>query len=79
MFSAGTQTANLVSAGGPLGGGADTTQTELYDGTSWTTSGAYPTALEGGGGCGTQTAALSFTGATNNAIPSTYAFNLDSR
>jgi hypothetical protein len=69
MYTAGTQTANLVSGGAPLGGGAGTDQTELYNGTSWTTSGAYPAATAAGGGCGTQTAALGFTGAINANPP----------
>jgi hypothetical protein len=69
MYTAGTQTANLVSGGAPLFGGAGTDQTELYNGSSWTTSGAYPAVAASGGGCGTQTAALGFAGGLNGNVP----------
>ena len=69
MYTAGTQTANLVSGGAPLFGGVGTDQTELYDGSSWTTSGAYPASNAAGGGCGTQTAALGFAGGPNGNVP----------
>jgi len=69
MYTAGTQTANLVSGGAPLLGGVGTDQTELYNGSSWTTSGAYPASNAAGGGCGTQTAALGFAGGPNGNVP----------
>ena len=68
MFNAGTQTANLVSAGGPLGGGADTTQTELYNGTSWTTTSTLGTGRAGLAGAGTQTSALAIGGNFTAAV-----------
>jgi hypothetical protein len=75
-FSAGTQTATMISAGSPVTGGLGTTQTELYNGSSWTTSGAYPAIVESGVGFGTQTAALSATGWLNpGGTPISAKFN----
>jgi hypothetical protein len=51
----GTQTAALLFCGTTP---STTTATEKYDGTSWTTSGAYPTSLYQLTGFGTQTAAV---------------------
>jgi hypothetical protein len=57
---AGTQTAGLGFGGYAPGG--DRTETEEYDGTSWTAGGAMPVARGQAGGSGTQTAGLTFGG-----------------
>ena len=61
--SAGTQTATLVFGGG---GPPMSTRTELYNGTSWTTSPGTLNTARGAsvGGAGTQTSALAFGGDT---------------
>ena len=58
----GTYTAALAAGGNPGGTPEVYNGTELYDGTSWTEVNNLNTAREGGGGAGTQTAALVFGG-----------------
>ena len=55
----GTTTASLAAGSGP----PDTSNTEEYDGTSWTEVNNMPTALNANMGAGIQTAGLSFGGA----------------
>jgi hypothetical protein len=63
LGGAGTQTAALAFGG--YTPPTNTTATEEYDGTSWTTSpGSLNTARYALGGCGIQTAALAFGGGT---------------
>ena len=60
MGGGGTQTAGIVFGGYT---GSNTAATELYDGSSWTTSAAsLATARRIVGGCGTQSLALAFGG-----------------
>ena len=67
MSSAGTQTAGLVAGGG----GSPQTETELYNGTSWTVSPATTANNQFyGGGCGTQPAAVVFGGGAGTTFRS---------
>jgi len=71
LGGAGTQTSALAFGGlGPQGQtgspGTVRTETEEYNGTSWTSGGPLGTAKYGVGSCGTQTVALSFGGASTN-------------
>ena len=64
----GIQTAALA-AGGELGPPGYTGATELYDGTSWTTSPASLNVIKGGQGqSGTQTSSLAYGGYTGTAV-----------
>jgi hypothetical protein len=63
----GTITASLAAGSGP----PDTSNTEEYDGTSWTEVNNMPTALNANMGAGIQTAGLSFGGAFNSPTAST--------
>ena len=69
----GTQTAALAAGGGY------TTDSESYNGTSWTTTPSINSSREAPGGAGTQTAALIFGGVapapTYNANPATESWN----
>jgi hypothetical protein len=59
----GTQTAGLTFGGAANNPTVTTGATELYNGTSWTTSpGTMPTVMYRHSGCGTQTASLGFAG-----------------
>ena len=61
--ASGTQTAGLTFGGGANNPTVTTGATELYNGTSWTTSpGTMPTVMYRHSGCGTQTASLGFAG-----------------
>ena len=62
--SFGTQTAALAVGGERTPGGTQETAVEEYDGTSWTSGGAIPTATTTMGGGGTQTAAIAHGGNT---------------
>ena len=71
LGGAGTQTAAAAGGGlNPTGRtgspGTVRTETEEYNGTSWTSGGSLGTAKYGNVGCGTQTAALSLGGASTN-------------
>ena len=72
MGGAGIQTAALVFGGYT---GANTGATELYDGSSWTTSSAsLATARRILGGCGTQTVGLAFGGFSSGDSNATEEF-----
>ena len=75
----GTLTAGVASGGNEVGPAGFTTATELYDGTSWTTSPAtLPTAMHQGGidGAGSQTAGL-VAGGDGPGSPTTAAYEFD--
>jgi hypothetical protein len=63
----GTQSASFAGGGGTHAGG---TATEEYDGSTWGSGGAMPTALFAGGGAGTVAAGLSFGGYAPTPVPS---------
>ena len=63
-----TQNTALVAAGTQAPSYAGKSETEQYDGSSWTAGGVYPTAGGGMRGCGPQTAVL----ATNNTVTNYY-------
>ena len=72
MGGAGIQTAALVFGGYT---GSNTGATELYDGTSWTTSSAsLATPRRVLGGCGTQASALAFGGFSSGDSNATEEF-----
>tara|TARA_R100001369_G_scaffold69123_1_gene96736 strand:+ start:177 stop:1172 length:996 start_codon:yes stop_codon:yes gene_type:complete len=74
-IGAGTVSAGLSYGGGNPGTSFLTTQTNEYNGTSWTNaSAAFPSNIIYGGGTGTQTAALGGGGdSTANGLPQKYA------
>jgi hypothetical protein len=67
--NAGTQNATLAF------GGATVTNSESYNGTSWTNTPSLNTARYGGGGAGTQTAALLFGGTNPGYFSATESYN----
>jgi hypothetical protein len=68
QFGAGTQTAGLVAGGGP-GATTLTSQSEEYDGSTWTAGGTLNAARNDNAGNGTQTAALMAGGRPAGSYP----------
>ena len=72
---AGTQTAGLMSCGKNRGPNSLITDTEEYDGTSWTEVTNAPAGLESGGSVGTQTAMLMIGGYDGEYQPNTFSYD----
>ena len=64
------------STGGNFGGPPSFSETQHYDGSTWTAGGNYPTTQRNLGGAGTQTAGLAFGGYVTGNSAATEEFTI---